>query len=161
MKKKKTIYPPEFRKHIRAIGKELQWFFMLRDYDLKLTWHETQPTRETRFSSHSPEDSVTAASIWVDLVYLSIDIQVAPALLDYWKLKSYTVVLNCMVHEFAHILTEPLYLIASQATSQQTRRELEDVRERQTERIAKIFMENLPRDVQKAAKLSHAKDIKK
>lgn len=101
------------------------------EYDIDVVFDKPQ--------SYFRNESVLA-QVDVDIVYLSAVISPAPTLEDYWNLKNYEKVGWTLCHELCHILTEPLYDMAWDVVSKDLRDTLNDVRERQTERICKIIM---------------------
>lgn len=80
----------------------------------------------------------TMAKIPIDNRYLTFTVEVYPALQVEWE-KDKDYFLKVLIHEFSHLITEPLYTIAAKGISERESDFLEDIREQQTERIAIIL----------------------
>jgi hypothetical protein len=79
------------------------------------------------------------ATINIDTAYLSFIMKIYPIIFIKYKAKMHEEIFDLILHEFCHILTEPLYIFGIEGVSNQTRRFLEDARERQTQRICDAF----------------------
>ena len=85
----------------------------------------------------------SAASIRVDHTYLNFTINIAPLIFDYYKSGNFKEIKKVIIHEFAHLLTEPIYAVAIDAVANGAKGFLEDIRERQTQRIAHILYDEI------------------
>lgn len=86
--------------------------------------------------------------------YLEFTVQLLKELRDYFDSGRGWDLANTLAHELAHVHTEPLYLIACDATGRHSREHLENIRERQTSRIAHMIMLLLPQKLYKLKKVS-------
>lgn len=124
----------QFRAHVTKLFTWLREAFHLTEWDLEL--HFCQP------------DEDAAADINVDSTYLSAIIRVGSDILrqryharDSWQ------VMYTITHEFCHILTDPLFLVAVNGVTNSSVGFLRETNERQTTRIARILMGTIPQDV--------------
>lgn len=83
--------------------------------------------------------------------YESACIVVGGATLRYWKRRDWHRVAHALCHEICHTLTEPLYYQALWLPPEHVKLKritetLEEVRERQTERICKAIMRVVPKE---------------
>lgn len=77
------------------------------------------------------------ADIEIDGKYLNFKLNIYPLLEEMYKDKKYKEVAEVILHEMCHLLTEPLYELVCNMVEGKfvTSENLEDVRERQTQRI--------------------------
>ena len=126
-------YPKQFQKYILEICEKLRWEFFVNEYQLTIAYSE----------SRTLDGEEVAATINTDLRYLTCKITIYPNLLDCWKKQDLKTINECLVHEFAHIITDPLYELAVKAVSKREEEFLDEVRERQTQRITNILFPHL------------------
>jgi hypothetical protein len=154
MKKKKTKdkgpRPKAYKKYISGICDELRTFFFCGEYRMDIVYVDEIPLRG---GFKDQTSNSLAADIKIDPTYLNFTMRVSDFVLRKWEEKKYREIAEMLVHEFTHLLTEPLYLLALRGTSESQRDELEDVRERQTERTKNVLMCYLPESFYKAAKI--------
>lgn len=62
-----------------------------------------------------------------------------------YEKKDYEAIIQCLAHEHSHILTDPLYTIAINGVTNTSAEFLEEVRERQTQRITNLILPNIPK----------------
>jgi len=109
---------------------------------LKL-WYDRMGLREWRaeigFCKDEDSDGA-AATCSITEVYLTAHIILFPSVARYWKDRRWDLIDEVLVHELSHLLTEPLYRIALDAVTNTSKKFLEDVRERQTQRIAQVVL---------------------
>lgn len=129
-----TPLPHGYKRHITRLIDKLRWEFFANEYFFR-----------TRYFDEIPRYERAAAAIDISPTYLEATLKVSKQVLTMWQAKDYQEIARVLVHEFAHLLTEPLYLIACDGTARVARDLLEDVRERQTQRIANIVFTRLPK----------------
>lgn len=127
--------------YVKRVSKKLKEHYYLHEYDLTLVFHK-EPCKE----HDGAENRGVVASINVDLMYLNITINIFPRFVEAYKEGGYDKCLEALTHEFAHVITEPLYKLAIDCQSNQTGKTLEEVRERQTQRVTNLVMIHLSRD---------------
>lgn len=88
-----------------------------------------------------------AAKIRIDDRYLNFRISFYPLVAKLYKEGNYRRIAEITVHEFAHILTEPLYRQAINAQTNMSGEMLEEIRERQTQRMTNVIITNLPKSI--------------
>jgi hypothetical protein len=138
--KKKPIRPQAYKRYIENMCDMLRRYFYFHEWSYSICF-------KVEIESNSSRDRNANASIHVDETYLNFNIYVSDEfILDAWRDKDYDFIADCLTHEFSHVLTEPLYSIAINAVSNQTKDNLEKVREQQTERIAGIVRSHMPKD---------------
>ena len=126
MKRKKK--EPPFRTYVSKICKELRWLFFANAYTMHICWKDDEYIRTS--DTHE-----VAAQILIDNSYLTFDVIIYKTLLESYEAKKYDEVLQTLIHEFCHLLTEPLYRFALEHCPKETEPHLLEVRERQTELI--------------------------
>jgi hypothetical protein len=126
--------PRAYKAHITRLTDKLRRHFFLTEYLIR-----------TRYCDVIPEYEKAAAAIDTDPTYLEITLKLSAQILDMWRLKDYQMIFRCLVHEFSHTVTEPLYRIAIDAATNSTQKFVEEIRERQTQRIANIVASELPK----------------
>jgi hypothetical protein len=134
-------YPRPFVRYVMSLVKYLQSEFYLREWDI-----------DVRFMP-SPKDKNgdVAAAIKTDHTYFNATVYVYPRLLEWWKdPASRGTVKEAIVHEFCHILTDPLYKIAIDAVSNSGAEFLETIREQQTQHISNIIKDYIPNKIKPA-----------
>jgi len=82
----------------------------------------------------------TYMDIHINQDYLDFNITVYPGVVESYKQKDYAQIVEAIVHELSHIITEPLYLMGIEGITNQQVKTLEMERERATERIARIII---------------------
>lgn len=122
-----------YHNYIRRLCDEFRSIMFCGEYNLHLAW-EMEPGEVQKGA---------AAAMRSDPTYLECTIFIGPECKEHWKRKEYEDIARIILHEFAHLVTEPLYLIGLDAVTNTSKQFLEDVRERQTSRIANIVFEQL------------------
>lgn len=123
-----------FKNHVRRLCAELRTAFFLGEYTMDLTWSEENKEKG---------GGTVAADIRTDLRYLNFGITIYPMMEKFYRDKQYFRIYECLVHEFSHVLTDPLYKIAIESVSNDGAEFLEDIRERQTQRITNIIIKGI------------------
>lgn len=125
MKKK----PKEkYEEYIRNLVNILQAKMGLGEWKISVLFVKSLPDRKKRY----PDGY--SADIDVDYRYLDAEVRVSNKVYLRWLAGEYRVVASTMVHELAHILTDPYREIAKMDS------QYINVDERQTERIARAIM---------------------
>ena len=102
---------------------------------------------EIVISKTPKEDSPDcAAEIRIDEVYLNFTITVYPKGKAAFE-RSQREFFLLMAHEICHLLTEPLYLWACSDNRPSEKDRVEEVRERQTQRICNALVNFMPKDI--------------
>ena len=89
---------------------------------------------------HGVQNSDAHADCHFHYPYKTITIGYSDALIKDWKAKKYSAVIGVLTHEMCHPITDPLY--AKAASTWRTKGEVEDERERLTDHIANIILDN-------------------
>lgn len=85
------------------------------------------------------------ASINTDHRYLQANITIYPRAAKLWEEKRIDKLVEVLVHEFSHVLTEPLYEVAwRNGCRGEADTFLTDIREQQTQRTALVIKRGLP-----------------
>ena len=93
-----------------------------------------------------PGEAVVA-SMGSDGTYMDATLRLYPLAKKMWKDKRYEALGRDIVHEFCHILTDPLYKIAIEGVSRREGPNLEHVRENTTQQIANIVMPGVDKSI--------------
>ena len=123
-----------YKDFVRKTVRELTEYFNLSDWNGAIRWE--LPAEK--------DEQTVAACIEINDKYLYATLYIGPALKKYWDNHDWVNFIDLLVHEFSHILTEPLYDIAIDAVTNTSRKFLEEVRERQTQRITVLILKGLP-----------------
>ena len=78
------------------------------------------------------------ASMGSDGTYMDATLRLYPSAHKKWKDGKYEALGRILVHEFCHVLTDPLYVIAAEGVSRREGPNLEHVRENTTQHVANI-----------------------
>lgn len=116
----------------------MQQHFSLQDWRIDLYWEREQPDAKD-------SNDTTVAWVCVDSTYLYTGIHIAPYAETLWREKRYDVLCEAIVHEFTHILVDPLYQFGLKLCAPAAEDHLEMMHEQQTQRIARIVMKSIPR----------------
>ena len=127
-----------YKKYIRELCDKLRTHFFHGEYAMLIKYEDEDEV------GHQDGYSV-GAKIDISCRYLDFTITIYPLIKTYFKDKEYRKICELLCHEFCHLLTEPLYLIGVDAVTNPEQKHLEDIRERQTQRICNIIMHNLPK----------------
>lgn len=129
---------PAFRDHIEKLVVYFQPLVLASEYDIDVVFKETVST----------DNESTAATMRIDEIYLNATMTIFPPTFEMWKDGNYMAVAKVICHEWCHILTEPLYALALSSQSPITRPLINEVRERQTERLSKAIFALVPKPLQ-------------
>ena len=84
-----------------------------------------------------------SAEVNIDTRYLQIDICISGKIYKQWKQKKYKEIVWLLVHEIAHVHTDPYYEFYGKFVPKKLADQLEHLNEQQTERLAKLIMLNI------------------
>lgn len=126
-----------YKNWVRRTVRNLLDYFFLSHWSIDLCW-------EKDFSNVDGNTGVVA-HIDVSGNYYQAAIHMLPTAQDIYQDGDIDRLVLALVHEFCHILTEPLYEIAVHGVTSSCSNFLETVREQQTQHIAVIVMRNLPK----------------
>lgn len=135
-------YKSAFIKDVKEICKKLRWEFYVNEYHMDIDWNDKDED-DGKF--------LACASISIDLKYLTFTINIFPNLQEMWT-KDKDKFIEVLVHEFSHLLTEPLYMFGVEAVTNPEQKHLEEIRERQTQRISNIITPYLKKELIKKKK---------
>ncbi len=124
------------KKFIEAVCNDLIEYFNFNEYSFYVSFSLSGSS-----SSTITGDSV-GMSITVDDIYLTIELCVFPEVKKMWEMGRYKEIVTMLVHEFSHVLTTPLVRII-ETKDKISQNILEEVKERQTERISKIILKGM------------------
>ena len=123
-------YKSQFRKDVVEVCKKLRWEFFVNEYRMDINFVAEDDNKK--------DEEKTAASIPINGRYLTFKVNIYPVLQEIWK-EDKSRMCEILIHEFSHLLTEPVYDIAINAVTNREAEYLEDIRERQTQRITNII----------------------
>jgi len=118
---------------VRSVVYNLRQYFFLDQWRIELVWEKTQ------------EKEGLVASINADHSYYKATLFIAPLFQEWYKNGEKNKCIETLVHEFCHILTDPLYDLAIPAATNHTASHLEATREQWTQHIAVVILRNLPK----------------
>lgn len=127
MKKDKKRKP--FKKFIVETLEEFRVAVYCGEYDMSINWEDKDENRENNHKLF--------ASIDIDHTYLSFGVSIFPICKNMYENGKEEEVLQHLLHEICHLLTEPMYrleisLLGGKNIHTET---IEEIRERQTQRI--------------------------
>mgnify|MGYP001579766752 CR=1 FL=1 len=127
---------PKFKAHIRKLAEYFRKQFYCGEYSLTIEYaiDDKGKTPERR----------TAAEMLINPTYLDFTLTIYPVLYEKYQEKDAYGVAEAICHEIAHLLTEPLYRLAMWDVASSQVEHIEEVRERQTERIKNTVMLFVP-----------------
>lgn len=118
----------------KVVGNLVQ-HFNLQDWIIKIEWSEKQA-----------DEGVTAAVI-SDPEYLNAKIVFYPHFESLYDDGARDTILECLVHEFVHIICSSVKEYLNTMTSEQTHNYLTKENERQTQRLTRIIIKSLPKNI--------------
>ena len=139
----------EFKTYIRLLCRFLLPVFLLVEYDYEIHW---MPVDEETDDGGGD----IAARISMDHVYLNFQLQIFPRLRAMFEEGTLHQIAAVVVHEFSHLLTQPMYCEALADVAPSQVNSLRDLNERQTQRVANVVMASLPKNWYKPATLKKA-----
>lgn len=130
-------YPKPYKKYIATLLDHLRREMFCGEYTMDIEYRE---------SLGEKSDAIVSANITVDGTYLHCIIRVSDHCHQLYKDKKYKRLAEILTHEMCHLLTEPLYKIAINAITNTSGDFLEEIRERQTQRITNALFHRMPKD---------------
>jgi hypothetical protein len=124
-----------YKNWVRKVVPQLREYFYLEAWHIDLVW-------ETDDSSPG-----MVAHIDIDGNYLQAVIHMMPAARAMFEEPDTEKLAFCLVHEFSHILTDPLYDLAVRAVPESFSDFLTTIREQQTQRIALAVFRGIPEEL--------------
>lgn len=111
-------------------------YFYLNEYVMEV--------KECEYDEHVG-GRATMAMISIDPIYLNFSVSLYPRLKAMFDAGKRQDVAEVLCHEMSHILTEPLYLCSIDLLQGKLRTEdyIEELRERQTQRICNVIFRNI------------------
>lgn len=120
---------------VRTSATNLKEYFYLNDWSLDLVWNETD------------EDTEAVASITPDARYLRATIRIFPRFFEFWDKGNIDLLKEAMVHEFTHILMEPIAELARKNASDATAFYYTQILEQQTQRTSLVIGRGIPKNI--------------
>lgn len=135
MSSKKEVISKSYKQFVRKIVSEAKPLMLLQIYGVDIFY--------------DMEDKGSAAEIKVNNKYYTAAIFCHKNLYDHYKGGDKNRVIEMIVHELSHIITEPLYVFAVDAATNSSHKHLETIREQTTEQVCWLVVD----DVKKALKV--------
>lgn len=135
MKDKTPKEIKQFRDYIRAVAEELRNKFYLQEYELAFEFLEDE-----HGEGYANMDGVGAAAMNTDTVYLRLSLKCCATLYDMWIHNQLKEIYGMLVHEFCHVLVAPLIREIKQEMHHNSTSFIDDIHERQTQRIANVIL---------------------
>jgi hypothetical protein len=130
-----------FKKVIEEALKALRWQFYLNAYTMHIVWEIDQKGPDVTALIDVHPDAVVAASIAFDEVYLHFTVTVYKTCLDIWRNScEEDSLFEILVHEFCHSIIDPIFLIALRDTPKKRQGILQNARERQTQLMSQVLV---------------------
>lgn len=126
--------PTPYQTYVMTLIEVLQELLVLHEYEILL-----------EFDSNS--ESEARATISTNLDYLWAKLTVFPVVEKDFNEQNYEDIVETILHELVHILTDPLYKVAYAGTNAYTEPFLDNIREQTTQRITRIILPTLPEDI--------------
>jgi hypothetical protein len=128
-----------YKDWVRAVVPKLREYFYLEAWHIDLVWEDDDEVIDGR--------SGTVMHISINGDYLQAVLHMMPAARTMFDDADIEKLAFCLVHEFSHILTEPLYDIARGAVPAASSDFLQTIREQQTQRIALAVFRGIPEEL--------------
>lgn len=136
----KPVYTDAFKKYIQDMGYICRQNTFLGEYAIDYIFCD-----ENEDENEDVENTVFM-TINVNTVYLYATIRIYPICMDKFKNKQYKKIGDCLLHEFCHILLEPIIHEIRGMLSNNAVSALSDAVERQTQRICNSIGGGFPDD---------------
>jgi hypothetical protein len=133
MKRRKRRTEEDFKRYVSKICRNLRYFFLHGAYQMNIVYalEEDGP---------SDDGSSVAAEIKIDSAYLRFTITFYRAAYRKWQQGQFW---EIILHEFCHLLTQPLVEYTDPHMPESTRNYLRILSERQTELISQVIQGNI------------------
>lgn len=126
-----------FKDWISKSAANLKSHFYLNDWEMRIV-----------FADRQPDDMQDGAMcIETDSTYLRFRVTVFPAVYDDWKDGRIEAVREYLLHEFCHIVLDPIYSLAKESMSNANREFYIRTLEQQTQRLMAVIYPNLPKHI--------------
>lgn len=143
MPKTKWTPPKRFRKFVDTAAQLVKTRLRMQEYEVTVWYH-------TKLKDKRYADGVSA-DVEVDTRYLEVEINISKKVYDdYYKQGDRRYIVGLLCHEMVHALTNPYYDYCwelmprgQDAKAKKVREGLQTINEQQTERIARIVMQNI------------------
>ena len=149
MTMKKATKPVKRRKKgywtfVNDIASYLKEHFYLHAWTIHVVSMK-QVAKESNFEDRSGDEVIV--SMRSDGTYMDATIRLYPSAHKKWKDGKYEALGRILVHEFCHVLTDPLYVIATECVSRREGPNLEHVRENTTQHVANIVWPGIDKSI--------------
>ena len=142
-KKKIQRHKKTYKGFVDEIVTYLKRHFYLHAWYIKVVYEK----KDTETSRHCFKDDRVIASMGSDATYMNAILHLYPFANKLWEEGNYQYLGECLVHEFAHILTDPLYKWACEGSSSLTGPCLEEARENTTQQVAVIILHGIDKRI--------------
>ena len=130
-----------FQAHVHKLVELFRAKLHLHEWSYKLHFDVEARKRQTKWAEGS-----VMAEISINPAYLRFDIGFSEEFREPFKAGQSYEVARTIMHELAHVITEPLYIIAVDAVTNTSNDFLLAEREKATERIANAVLSQLPKE---------------
>lgn len=137
MADKKMKFSPKFKSDIVAWCKNLRWEFYLNEYTMHFSWVDVV---------EEGKEGVMA-DITPDFRYLEFTLCIRPRIYEEYQKGNFREVQKTLVHEFSHMLVDPVYRHAKDRFGSNEWEAFNDIRERQVHRVSIIIGHHLHKRV--------------
>lgn len=132
-----------YKNWVRSRIASLKDYFFMQEWSVDIIWESVAPTKT---------DGDSVASINTDHNYFQSTITIYPKFEELWIAGRIDKLVEVLVHEFSHVLTEPLYDMAWRSGTRGEAQTLAaSIREQQTQRVALVILRGLPKKFFKKA----------
>ena len=161
MTTKKATKPVKRRKKgywtfVNDITAYLKKHFYLHAWTIRVVSMK-QVAQESNFENRSGD--MVIASMGSDGTYMDATLRLYPSAHKKWKDGKYEALGRILVHEFCHVLTDPLYVIAAEGVSRREGPNLEHVRENTTQHFANIVWPGIDKSILSPYKVTRKDDL--
>ena len=161
MTTKKATKPVKRRKKgywtfVNDITAYLKKHFYLHAWTIRVVSMK-QVAQESNFENRSGD--MVIASMGSDGTYMDATLRLYPSAHKKWKDGKYEALGRILVHEFCHVLTDPLYVIAAEGVSRREGPNLEHVRENTTQHVANIVWPGIDKSILSPYKVTRKDDL--
>jgi hypothetical protein len=130
MPRKESREVRQFRDYIRTVARALRDVVFAGEYRLHFHFDEEWDKRKG-----GADGADVKAEILVDTVYLQMTLSCYRYIFELWKNNKLEEIYETLVHEFCHVLTEPLFREFFRLLPAREEQYAYDIRERQTQRM--------------------------
>jgi hypothetical protein len=147
----------EFKEFAKEVCRKIRNDIYHGEYSMQFDWPQSQPNDDQE------RGIITNAEIIVDSKYLNCTIKLFPNLKKWYDEGYINRVLDVLMHEMCHILTQPMLEEATRDASPSQKARIGEINERQTQRISNALYLNKPTEywLPKGFKKQKAKHQKK